>query len=106
MIGLAIATVAVFGIALVMAKTGRGGGNFYVPGLVSGGATMHGAATTAQLTLVCSAAPELLVFQRSRRVDWKLVLVIDARTLNELFAYTTLAAAAFMAVSTAMISGG
>ncbi len=41
---------------------------------------MHEAATTAQLTLACTAAAALLVFQRNRIVDWKLALVIDPPT--------------------------
>jgi len=80
MLKLTAVCLAVFVIAIVMAMTGRGGGNFYVPTLVAGGAPMHQAATTAQLVLVSTATAALLVFQRRRTVDWKLALVIDPPT--------------------------
>jgi len=79
-VGLAVATVAVFVIGVLMAMTGRGGGNFYVPTLVAAGSTMHEAATSAQFTMACTAAAALLVFQSNRIVDWKLALVIDPPT--------------------------
>jgi len=70
----------VFVVAIVMAMTGRGGGNFYVPVLVAAGAPIYQAATTGQLILVSTATAALLVFQRKRTVDWKLALVIDPPT--------------------------
>jgi len=77
---LAIASVGILIIAVLMAMTGRGGGNFYVPFLVAAGAPMHQAATTGQLILVAAAAAALLVFQSKRTVDWKLALVLDPPT--------------------------
>ncbi len=73
------ATVILF-IAMLMAMTGRGGGNFYVPVLVAAGFTMHEAATTGQLILVATAVTALLIFQKHKTVDWKLALVIDPPT--------------------------
>jgi len=75
-----ITLLAVFAIAVLMAMTGRGGGNFYVPVMVAAGMSMSHAATTAQLILFCTAIAALLVFQRSGSVDWKLALVIDPPT--------------------------
>lgn len=75
-----IAAISVFIIAIVMAMTGRGGGNFYVPVLIASGAAIHQAATTAQLILVATAIAALLIFQKHRTVDWKLALVIDPPT--------------------------
>ena len=80
MLEVTIASVVIFFIAIIMAITGRGGGNFYVPILIVTGLAMHEAATVAQLILFCTAVAALLVFQKSRTVDWKLALVIDPPT--------------------------
>lgn len=72
----AIVSVGILIIAVLMAMTGRGGGNSYVPFLVAAGAPMHQAATTGQLILVAAAAA-LLVFQSKRTVDWRLALVVE-----------------------------
>lgn len=80
MVTIIISAIAVFAIAIIMAMTGRGGGNFYVPVLVAAGSTMHQAATTGQLILVTTAMAALLVFQKHKTVDWKLALVIDPPT--------------------------
>jgi len=76
----ALGAILVFGIAVVMAMVGRGGGNFYVPSLVLAGSSMHQAATTGQLILVCTALAALLVYGTKGVVDWKLALVIDPPT--------------------------
>jgi len=80
MLKLAVTLAVVFAVAVVMAMTGRGGGNFYVPILVGAGVPMHQAATAGQLILICTAASAMLVFQKGRTVDWKLALVIDPPT--------------------------
>jgi len=80
MMKVVIASIVVLAVAIVMAMTGRGGGNFYVPALLASGMPMYKAATTAQLILVMTAVAALLVFHRHRMVDWKLALVIDPPT--------------------------
>ncbi len=75
-----IFALIVFGLATLMAMTGRGGGNFYVPLLVLFGLGVHVAATTAQLILVASAGAAMLIFHKNKRVDWKLALVVDPPT--------------------------
>jgi uncharacterized membrane protein YfcA len=75
-----LACIAILIIAILMAMVGRGGGNFYVPVLIATGATMHQAATTAQLILVATAIAASLVFQRHKTVDWRLALVIEPPT--------------------------
>ena len=80
MIKYLITLIAVFGIAVLMAMTGRGGGNFYVPVMLAAGSPMHQAATTAQLILFCTAGAALLVFQKSKNIDWKLAMMIDPPT--------------------------
>ena len=77
MIRIFVASVIILAVAILMAMTGRGGGNFYVPLLVAAGAPMLEAATSAQLNLVAAALAATLIFHRRRTVDWKLVLVID-----------------------------
>ena len=78
--GFAIAMVGVFVIAALMAMTGRGGGNFYVPLLVAAGPPMLQAATTSQCILFSTAVAASLVFQKNRIIDWKLAMVIDPPT--------------------------
>ena len=80
MIKYSITLIVVFGIAVLMAMTGRGGGNFYVPVMVAAGSPMHQAATTAQIILFCTACAALLVFQKSKNIDWKLAMMIDPPT--------------------------
>ena len=75
-----VVSVVIFVIAIVMAMTGRGGGNFYVPVMIVAGLAMHEAATVAQSILFCTAIAALLIFQKSKTVDWKLALVIDPPT--------------------------
>ena len=77
---IAITAAVIFCVAILMAMTGRGGGNFYVPVLIAGGATMHEAATTGQFVLIATAVTALLIFQKHKTVDWKLALVIDPPT--------------------------
>jgi len=80
MLRIALTAGAVFIIAAVMTMTGRGGGNFYVPVLVAAGQPMHAAATTGQFVLMAAASTGMLVFHKSRMVDWKLAMVIDPPT--------------------------
>jgi len=80
MIRIVAASIAVFVIAIASMMAGRGGGNFYVPALVAAGQSMHQAATTGQFVLLLTACAGMLVFQKHKLVDWKLVLVIDPPT--------------------------
>jgi len=80
MLRIALTSCAVLVIAVIMAMTGRGGGNFYVPVLVAAGQPMHEAATSGQLILMAAAFMGMLVFHKHRMVDWKLALVIDPPT--------------------------
>ena len=71
---------AIVAIAVIMAMTGRGSGNFYVPVLVAAGIPIYEAATIGQLILATTSLAALIVFQKHRTVDWRLVLVIDPPT--------------------------
>ncbi|MBW1699796.1 MAG: sulfite exporter TauE/SafE family protein [Deltaproteobacteria bacterium] len=79
-LGFIITLSGVFVIAALMAMTGRGGGNFYVPLLAAGGAPTHQAATTGQCILFSTAVAASLVFQKNRTIDWKLAVIIDLPT--------------------------
>lgn len=70
----------IFCIATLMTMTGRGGGNFYVLALVLSGLTMHQAAAAGQFILFISAISATLIFGRSRKVEWKLVLILGSLT--------------------------
>jgi len=80
MTGLTAACITVLMVSALMATTGRGGGNFYVPILVACGLPMLRAATTGQCILVAAALAAAAVFHRSGAIDWKLALVIDPPT--------------------------
>jgi len=80
MLRLTIAMVVILVVSVMMAMTGRGGGNFYVPTLIACGSSMHEAATSGQCILFATAVAASLVFQRKRTIDWKLALVIDPPT--------------------------
>jgi uncharacterized membrane protein YfcA len=80
MVRIGLTSIAVLAIAMVMAMTGRGGGNFYVPLLVASGQPMHEAATSGQFILVFAALTAMFVFHKQKMVDWKLALVIDPPT--------------------------
>jgi len=77
---IAVTAIAILVVAILMAMTGRGGGNFYVPILVATGISMHEAATTAQMILFLTAVTASLVFYKGRAIDWKLAMVIDPPT--------------------------
>ena len=79
-LGFVFTLTVVFMIAVLMAMTGRGGGNFYVPVLVAAGSPMLQAATTGQCVLFSTAVAASLVFQKNRTIDWKLAMVIDPPT--------------------------
>jgi len=80
MIEILINSGAVFGIGLIMTMSGRGGGNFYVPALLIAGLGMHQAAAMGQFILICASLAGMIMFSRSKLVDWKLALIIDPPT--------------------------
>lgn len=66
MIGILIASIAIFAIAIPMAMIERGGRNFYAPILAAVGASMYQEATAGQLIIVATAITALLVFQKHK----------------------------------------
>jgi len=77
---LVVVSIVILAIAVIMTMTGRGGGNFYVLVLIAVGQAMHQAATSAQFILMLTAFAGMLIFQKNKTVDWKLVFVIDPPT--------------------------
>src|SRR5690554_4417768 len=71
---------AIFGIAIFMSMVGKGGGNFYLVAMITAGISMHYAASTSQLIMIATATIAMLVFNHSKKIDWKLALVLDPAT--------------------------
>jgi uncharacterized protein len=67
-------------IAILMSMVGKGGGNFYVLAMVLAGISMHEAASTAQFIMLGTSAASLIIFNKNKKVDWKLALIIDPPT--------------------------
>lgn len=70
----------IFLISIIMAMVGKGGGNFYVITFVLFGVLMHQAASTSQAIMFGTSTAALLIFNKHKKVDWKLALVIDPPT--------------------------
>jgi len=75
-----IMSIIILVIAISMSMVGKGGGNFYVLAMVLAGISMHNAATTSQLIMMATAVTSMIVFNKHKKVDWKLALVIDPPT--------------------------
>ncbi len=75
-----ILSIVILIIAITMSMVGKGGGNFYILAMVAAGVSMHNAATTSQLIMITTSVVSMIVFNKNKRVDWKLALVIDPPT--------------------------
>lgn len=75
-----ILSPVIFVIALTMSMIGKGGGNFYILAIITAGISMHYAATTSQLIMMATSITALIIFNKHKRVDWKLALIIDPPT--------------------------
>ncbi len=72
--------IVVLIIAIFMSMVGKGGGNFYILAMATAGISMHNAASTSQLIMVSTAVVAMLIFNKHKKVDWKLALIIDPPT--------------------------
>lgn len=72
--------IIVLFISVSMSMVGKGGGNFYVLAMVFVGISMHEAASTSQLIMLCTSVASLIIFSKNKKVDWKLALIIDPPT--------------------------
>ncbi|QVK19079.1 sulfite exporter TauE/SafE family protein [Mycoplasmatota bacterium] len=75
-----IMSIVILVIAISMSMVGKGGGNFYVLAMVLAGTSMHKAATTSQLIMMATSVTAMIVFNKHKKVDWKLALIIDPPT--------------------------
>lgn len=75
-----IMCLVILAIAVSMSMVGKGGGNFYVLAMVLAGVSMQNAATTSQLIMMGTSIASLLIFNKKKKVDWKLAFVIDPPT--------------------------
>jgi len=75
-----VMSLVILAIAISMSMVGKGGGNFYVIALVLAGISMHNAATTSQLIMTATSATSLIIFNKHKKVDWKLAVMIEVPT--------------------------
>ncbi len=74
-----------FVIALVLSMFGKGGGEFYVPILLTVGIGFNEAATTSLFILMVSGTTMMLVYHRKALVDWKLGFAVIASSASGAF---------------------
>ncbi len=75
-----VMTLIIMAIAVSMSMVGKGGGNFYVLAMVLAGISMHEAATTSQLIMMATSLAAMVVFNKHKKVDWKLAVIIELPT--------------------------
>jgi len=73
-------TAIVFAVGLIFSMFGQGGGAFFVPIMVAFAIPFHDAASTSLFVLMGTSLSATWVYGRSRRIDWKLALLIDPLT--------------------------
>ena len=72
-----LAAIVVFLTASVLSLFGKGGGEFYVPLLITLGIPFQSAATTSLLCLVFSGTAMTIIYHRKmKQVDWALAAVL------------------------------
>ncbi|MHA1791725.1 MAG: sulfite exporter TauE/SafE family protein [Promethearchaeota archaeon] len=68
--------ILVFVVAFSMTLVGKGGGNFYVLILIFAAIPLEEAATTGQFILFCASFAGIIVFSKTKAVQWKLAIPI------------------------------
>jgi uncharacterized membrane protein YfcA len=72
-----IVSVVAFSVAIILSMFGKGGGEFYVPILMSFGIGIQSAGTTSLLCLVLSGSAMTFIYHsKMKQVDWLLALVL------------------------------
>ncbi len=69
-----------FVISTVFSMIGMGGGILYVPILLFAGFSFKQAPAISLIFIMATSVSALFTFQRNRKVDWKLAMVIDPPT--------------------------
>ena len=77
----------VFAESFVLSMFGQGGGSLLVPIMIAFGMAFHDASTTSLFVLTVTGISSLIVFARSKSVDWKLAIVIDP--ITDILAFVT-----------------
>ncbi len=80
-----VVALVVFGLAVVMTMTGRGGGNFYVLTLVLAGLPMHQAAAVGQCVLFATGLTAAVVFKKAKTLSVPLALFLAVFTSGMAF---------------------
>ncbi len=77
---IAVLLLTFFAVSTVLGVFGKGGGDFYVPLLITAGVSFHEASTTSLFILILAGLSMAHVFHRERMVDWALALVVFSVT--------------------------
>ena len=77
---LLILSLVFFAVSTLFSMLGMGGGILYVPILLFAGVPITRAPALSLLLIAATSSAALFIFQRKRKVDWKLALVIDPPT--------------------------
>ena len=75
-----ILSTVILAISFFMAMVGKGGGNFYILAMLFAGIPIYNASTASQMIMLATAITSMVVFNKNKRVDWLLALVIDPPT--------------------------
>ena len=59
--------IIVLVISVTMSMVGKGGGNFYVLAMVLVGISMHEAASTSQLIMLCTSVASMIIFSKNKK---------------------------------------
>ena len=76
-----IAAAAILAVSVAFSMVGQGGGTLFVPILLALGMGVHDAATTSLFVIVATSISAVIIYSRSRIIDWKLALVIEPPTI-------------------------
>ncbi len=77
---LIILAILMFLVAIVFSMLGQGGGVLYTPIQVWAGIDFHLAATTSLFLIMIMSLSASIVFRKAKKIDWTLVVVLEAST--------------------------
>lgn len=76
----------IFVVAFSMTLVGKGGGNFYVVILLFASISIYEASATGQFILFCASFAGILVFQKTKAVNWALAIPVAVLIAMSAFA--------------------
>jgi uncharacterized membrane protein YfcA len=77
-IGMLVLAVLMFVVAVAFSIVGQGGGVLFTPIQVWSGVDFHTAATTSLFLIMIMSLSTSIVFRRAKRIDWSLVMALEA----------------------------